>query len=199
MTSPSRLNWSRGYIDQAMLDFDFSLLIYDLINKKPPLVPISDHPEHYYPVVYAYCQQSVEKAMKALLLFRSKKILSLKTHNPMIVFKDLLSDSKFLELVNKEKKQNAQSVLGWIDKNKRPIETILKMAPGANHDSDSLHQRNTEYPFIANSEQLRLPCQDITQSEVGAAIKTATYLVPAIHKYLEAQNLAPAVAFLIRY
>lgn len=191
MTPTGKLDWSRGYLDQAILDVAFARIIYRIINRSTADSHFGSYPMHYYPAVFAYCQQSVEKALKSLLSYSTKNDLPL-THNPMQLAKRLNRNKNLVSLKKRRHSQLDSSVWKWIFDNEAVITGILEMAPGAKSGSASLYQPNTEYPFIDAKGVVRLPCEEITALDIASAMKIANYLVPKIWKYLEAQNLAPS-------
>ena len=178
------LSWARAFIDQSILDCDLAKSLYDIINNEKIKAQLGSKPELYCPAIYAYCQQAIEKALKALLWYEVRSIP--KKHNPL---------NKILQL-KQMKRRNLPSHLDIIFRNKKRIDQILNMAPGASYENAGINmllkQVNTEYPFIALDGTVKLPCQEISRNDVIAALKIMCPLILHIRKYLEVIGLAPS-------
>ncbi|MDO8588449.1 MAG: hypothetical protein Q7T82_15585 [Armatimonadota bacterium] len=181
---PSKSVWARAFAEQARLDLDFAGALYALISDADERARLGSRPELYCPAIYAYCQQAIEKALKAWLWHSQGSIPM--AHNPMtsvLRAKDM-------------KKRNRPEHLNIIDRNQEWLGRILNMAPGASYGRDVkrdqlLSQPNTEYPFALPGGQVKLPHQEVSVSDVAAALKIAKPVVNEIRKHLEASGLAP--------
>lgn len=184
MTPKQGLRWARGFIDQATLDSELAESLYGIITSQSFRTQLGPKPELYYPAIYAYCQQAAEKALKALLWYEVGSIP--RKHNPL---------GNVLKL-RQMKERNRPTHLDIIHRNRDSIKQILNMAPGANSEStrleDLLKQANTEYPFTKSDGSIVLPCQEISESDVAAALKIGRPLVIQTKKYLEVAGLAPS-------
>ncbi|MCX6344666.1 MAG: HEPN domain-containing protein [Armatimonadetes bacterium] len=181
MTSDKRLIWARAFIDQAQLDANLAVFLYDIVKDGKDSGLLGLRPDLYFPAIYAHCQQGIEKALKAMLWKENGSIP--RKHNPM---KEVME-------VNGINERRRPSHLDTICRNKKPIIEILNMAPGAASDNPSIKrlmaQKNTEYPFSTPEAEVKLPCQEISRDDVSAALKIAKPLVLQIKKYLEVAGL----------
>ena len=183
MSLPHKSLWASAFMDQARLDLELAKALRALVASESERTSLGSKPELYCPAIYAYCQQALEKAIKAWL-WHSRNAIPMH-HNPM----SWVLRSKDM------KKRNRPAFLKMIDDNTKPLDSILNMAPGAGCTKDApkeelLTQPNTEYPY-AVSNRVVVPCEGIGLADVVAAIRLTEPLVEGIRKYLEVQNLAP--------
>lgn len=184
MTSPHKSSWAIAFSDQAKLDLDLATALATAIRDKSISGILGEKPQLYRPAIYAYCQQALEKALKAWLWHARGRIPRI--HNPLPVV-----------LASKEMRSNHRpAFLAVIGRNKASLGSILNMAPGASSGRNAtleqlLQQPNTEYPCAVQGRVL-IPHEHISLGDVAAALKIAGPLVDAIRKYLEVQNLAPS-------
>lgn len=184
MTPREGLQWARAFIDQAALDSELAESLYETVRGKSLGTHLRSRPDLYYPAIYAYCQQAAEKTLKALLWYEVGSIP--RKHNAL---------GRVLRL-KQMKERNRSTHPELIYRNRESINHILDMAPGASSATtrleDLLNQANTEYPFRASNGAILLPCQEISESDVAAALKIGRPLVLLTRKYLEVAGLAPS-------
>lgn len=181
MTLRDRLEWARAFMLQATLDCNLARALRDIVRREDVNHPLGSRPDLYIPAIYAYCQQAIEKALKAWLWFSTGTIP--RKHNPI---NSLLHSRQM-------KQANRPGHLDILDRNNTPIRRILDMAPGGSLDrarlEDLLNQPNTEYPFRTSGGDIKLPCQEITIDDVVAALRITKPLVTSVEKSLEVAGL----------
>jgi len=183
VTLPHKSLRTEAFINQAKLDVDLAVALYSLVKDKADLGLLGSRPQLYCPAIYAYCQQAIEKALKAWLCHSQGKIPM--DHNPL---KLVLESSDM-------KKPGRPTHLDMIDRKRRYLDSILDMAPGAGMPRNATREKrlskpNTEYPY-AEGDRVVLPSSGIGFPDVNAALHESWPLVEAIRKYIEAQNLSP--------
>jgi len=178
------LRWARAFIDQAKLDCDLAESLRTLVTDDKQAIRLGSNARLYTPAIYAYFQQAIEKALKALLWYETSNIP--RKHNPL---------DAILKL-HAMKERNRPTHLDVVFRNKTSLNKILNMAPGASSSTakmeDLLRQPNTEYPFEITEGIIKLPCEEITDNDVATALKISKRLVFEIKKYLDSAELAPS-------
>ena len=184
MAAQNRLEWARAFVLQAKLDLDLACALLTITRGAEPGGQLASRPELCLPAMFGYCQQSIEKALKAWLWYSTGSIP--RSHNPL----GSVLKAAHMHMRGKSRPRHLQI----IDRNRKSVDRILNMAPGATcEDADMaalLSQPNTEYPFrVLPGGRIRLPHEEISLGDVSAAIKVATPLVLSIHGYLGAVGL----------
>lgn len=181
MPLPDKSEWVRAFMEQAELDLDFATGLSGLIDAGERCEWLRRRPELYCPTVYAYCQQAIEKALKAWLWHKNNSIP--RRHNPMAAV------LKHVEAMGPKHPEH----LDIVDAHRDMLDQVLNMAPGAACQGATmeilLRQPNTEYPFAVSSTRVKLPREEISELDVASALKIASPLVVSIKKYLAAQGL----------
>ena len=195
---PHKSLWAQAFIDQARLDVQLAVALYSLVKDKTDQELLGSRPELYCPAIYAYCQQAIEKALKAWLWLTQGSIPM--DHNPLRWVLDSDDMKKFRDIKKSGgvKKHNGPAHLEMIDRNSNYLRKLLDMAPGAGIGRNAtkearLSKCNTEYPY-ASGDTVKLPSDTIKDVDVVAAFKYGKPLVEEIRKYIEVQNRSPRLS-----
>ena len=187
MIRKNKMRWVRAFIDQAKLDQNLAESLFDILSDTKLKGILRTNSRLYTPAVYAYSQQAIEKALKALLWYEKGHIDLI--HNPMDAVLEL-------DGINE---RNSPTHLAMISRNKEPLKNIVNMAPGAYSPKRSIkmntRQSNTEYPFESSDGTIKLPYEEISMDDLGAVFKVNRKIIPQIVKYLETTELAPSNIF----